>query len=420
LRIKATLLLIISLLTAANAQLKVSLQFESAGPREVFVSKAVPTSAPDGSIKATGAGLDYPLPGFADSDRLFVWDRTTNNLASIPVKDIKGGSWAPKAGDFNLIGLVTVRIEHKGAAVQAAKVKLTSKSKSEEKLLDPSGDGNVTFFGYPAGEFRVKVGYNTLDKKSSSVEQIYPVEVKRDKAEPVLTVAIADEVATVAPGAQPPGGAVGNLTPKNGAKPAGEAGTTAETGPGGKIVIILVSLVVIGGIAWYVLQLAKKDPKVFEDNLKKLGVQIPNQQDPDAAIAPVPVTPLPPAGPPPQILLDDSNPTPLGAGAGPVIAPIAGAAASEPTLVKETGERFTFIEGESLVGREDGLPVSLAGESTVSRRHASLIRNGSAAILKDLGSTNGTFVNGTRLVGEQTLKPGDQVQFGSVRFRYEG
>lgn len=388
------------------------------------MSSGVPSAPPDNSIKATGPSLDYPLPSFGGTDRLFVWDRTTNNLASIPVKDIKEGKWAPKASDFNVIGLVKVRIEHKGAAVQAAKVKLTAKGKSEEKLLDPTGEGNVDFFGYPAGDLRVKVGYNTVDKKSSSVEQIYPVAIKRDNSEPVLTVAIADEVATVTAAIQPgaansAGGPASNSAPKSGAKPNGEGPGTAEAGPGGKIFIILVVLVLIAGIAWYVLQMAKKDPKVFEDNLKKLGVQIPNQQDPDAASAPVPVTPLPPAGPPPQILLDDAAPTPLGPSAAPVMAaPVATAA--EPTLVKETGERFTLTEGESLVGREDGLPLSLAGESTVSRRHASVVRSAGTAVLKDLGSTNGTFVNGTRLVGEATLKPGDQVQFGSVRFRYEG
>lgn len=71
------------------------------------------------------------------------------------------------------------------------------------------------------------------------------------------------------------------------------------------------------------------------------------------------------------------------------------------------------------MGRDDGLPVSLAGESTVSRRHASVRLDGHRATVTDLGSTNGTFVNGNKVTGEVGLEIGDVVQFGSVRFRYE-
>jgi len=66
------------------------------------------------------------------------------------------------------------------------------------------------------------------------------------------------------------------------------------------------------------------------------------------------------------------------------------------------------------------LGLSLVGESTVSRRHAQLSRSGGTVIVKDFGSTNGTFVNGVQLQGEKQLQVGDTVQFGSVRFRFEG
>jgi len=77
-------------------------------------------------------------------------------------------------------------------------------------------------------------------------------------------------------------------------------------------------------------------------------------------------------------------------------------------------------EGELVVGRELGLGLSLVGESTVSRKHAVITRNGSQVLVKDCGSTNGTYVNGVQLQGEKQLQIGDNVQFGSVRFRYEG
>ena len=37
----------------------------------------------------------------------------------------------------------------------------------------------------------------------------------------------------------------------------------------------------------------------------------------------------------------------------------------------------------------------------------------------DIGSTNGTFINGTKVSAEMILSPGDSVQFGSVQYRYE-
>jgi pSer/pThr/pTyr-binding forkhead associated (FHA) protein len=71
------------------------------------------------------------------------------------------------------------------------------------------------------------------------------------------------------------------------------------------------------------------------------------------------------------------------------------------------------------VGREAGNALSLVTESTVSRRHATLVRSGASVAIRDEGSSNGTYVNGVKISSETELKPGDQVQFGEVRFRFE-
>jgi hypothetical protein len=54
---------------------------------------------------------------------------------------------------------------------------------------------------------------------------------------------------------------------------------------------------------------------------------------------------------------------------------------------------------------------------TVSRRHARIRRRGGAWLLADLGSTNGTRLNGWRLTEEVEIRPGDRVSFGSARYR---
>ncbi|HUN80846.1 MAG TPA: FHA domain-containing protein, partial [Phycisphaerae bacterium] len=53
--------------------------------------------------------------------------------------------------------------------------------------------------------------------------------------------------------------------------------------------------------------------------------------------------------------------------------------------------------------------------SDVSRRHCQIAVNGAKVMLKDLGSSNGTFVNDTK-VGETTLRPGDRLKVGPFTF----
>jgi FHA domain/Domain of unknown function (DUF1707) len=56
-------------------------------------------------------------------------------------------------------------------------------------------------------------------------------------------------------------------------------------------------------------------------------------------------------------------------------------------------------------------------DSTVSRRHASIRHDDGAWWLRDLGSTNGTYVNGWRIVDEVEVRPGDEVSFGAATYR---
>ena len=79
------------------------------------------------------------------------------------------------------------------------------------------------------------------------------------------------------------------------------------------------------------------------------------------------------------------------------------------------GGLIALAEGEYLMGRhpESIVPTSAAG---VSRRHARLRIAGGQAVLEDLGSRHGTFVNDERLGAPATLSTGDQFRLGTLPF----
>jgi hypothetical protein len=77
------------------------------------------------------------------------------------------------------------------------------------------------------------------------------------------------------------------------------------------------------------------------------------------------------------------------------------------------GEAFV-IDGEVTVGRAPGCGVVLAGDTFVSQVHARLFRRDRDTFVEDLGSTNGTFVNGERIDAATRLRRGDRVQFGQT------
>ncbi|HEY2601040.1 MAG TPA: FHA domain-containing protein [Thermoleophilaceae bacterium] len=56
-------------------------------------------------------------------------------------------------------------------------------------------------------------------------------------------------------------------------------------------------------------------------------------------------------------------------------------------------------------------------DDTVSRQHACLRHRDGSWFLSDLRSTNGTLVNGWRVVGEVEVHPGDRVSFGGISYR---
>ncbi|ADO74006.1 FHA domain-containing protein [Stigmatella aurantiaca] len=70
-----------------------------------------------------------------------------------------------------------------------------------------------------------------------------------------------------------------------------------------------------------------------------------------------------------------------------------------------------FVREEITIGRQEGNTIRLT-ERNVSRRHARLLRQNGHVVVEDLGSSNGTRINGERISGQSAIKDGDLLQIG--------
>jgi hypothetical protein len=72
------------------------------------------------------------------------------------------------------------------------------------------------------------------------------------------------------------------------------------------------------------------------------------------------------------------------------------------------------IDRELTVGRGAGCAIVLGDDTYVSQLHARLFQQNGEGYIEDLGSTNGTYVNGKPITAATRLRRGDQVQFGQT------
>jgi DNA-binding CsgD family transcriptional regulator len=86
---------------------------------------------------------------------------------------------------------------------------------------------------------------------------------------------------------------------------------------------------------------------------------------------------------------------------------------------KPSGRELHPLEGERVsIGRTSANDIVVPGDLEVSRLHAVLERFPSGWCVRDLGSSNGTFVQGRRLAGERVLQNNDEIRIGSTRLHF--
>ncbi len=124
---------------------------------------------------------------------------------------------------------------------------------------------------------------------------------------------------------------------------------------------------------------------------------------------PMPVMPSPRVGAP-----YPADPTIAGvspAGRAPPLAPAPLLTITEPA--QRRGQRFA-VGQETTVGRAPGCAVSLPDDTFVSQLHARVFRRDGSLWVEDLGSTNGTWVNGGKVTMPVPIHPGDRLQVGNT------
>jgi hypothetical protein len=106
-----------------------------------------------------------------------------------------------------------------------------------------------------------------------------------------------------------------------------------------------------------------------------------------------------------------------GGGIGQAIAPGRLVVASSPVL--DEGTEFTLDSTAVTIGRASQNTVAIDGDEFASARHVRIEPRRDGVWVDDLGSTNGTFVNGVRIDRPRKLVDGDVVRAGETELRYE-
>jgi len=83
----------------------------------------------------------------------------------------------------------------------------------------------------------------------------------------------------------------------------------------------------------------------------------------------------------------------------------------------DLGRKFDLVSRETIIGRSSKATIQVDQES-ISRSHAKLVIQGSHVVIRDMGSTNGTFVNDDLVSQDHQLRNGDLIKIGRTIFKF--
>jgi hypothetical protein len=362
------------------------------------------------SVLTKTTSIDLEMSDYPGAKFVYVADRTKNRLAKTPFKPGMG-SWTVSDKDFGRIFKADVTVKRGNDPIDAAVVT----TDGQTVLIAASSKGVASFYDLPSAPTPVKVAYNIGQSAARPITQVV------DFTAPVEIIAAGTQAPVDASSEEPvkPGA---EETKSDAAAPKGATPKDQPANPAGSMLVTLGAVAVIAGLGYWALRYYQQNSGQVNEQLEKMGVQIPKPPEDDLASAdPLPDPTFKKPVPVQKIVLDPVSDIDLSA-AAPVtpITPAASVVTGLPRLLTADGQALDLVEGETVVGREAGLGLSLIDESSVSRRHARFVRVANQVTVEDLGSTNGSFVNGAKLTASTVLRPGDEVRFGAITFRYQG
>lgn len=380
----------------AIAQQKVEIKFSTEAEREVWVLQEKPDEMPVGGKKYSSKEFSISIP--EGGSVVVIHDESTGNVAMRQLKEIKG-PWNVKTGDWR-IGRVEVEAFSRGEPLPKGRITAAAANYKSEREVQ---NGKAIFFAIPPGEVQFTASYTSggADKRSNPLR--VTLSRFRDERVPAVQLTVSDKVDASPQGTQ-------------------ENVEESKSSPIVNVVIWLVALAVGIGAILFILQMLRKNEAAVATKLRQLGVQVPSDvQDDDAQPASraspfedkLPLVPEGHCQYCGQAFDENGHCACAVPPRGAAMAPVS---ISNPRLA---GDAFSLDipEGVSVIGRESELAIQ---DPTVSRRHAEVRREQGKVTLKDMGSANGTFVNGAKIDSETELSAGDTVQFGAVRMRFEG
>jgi hypothetical protein len=93
-------------------------------------------------------------------------------------------------------------------------------------------------------------------------------------------------------------------------------------------------------------------------------------------------------------------------------------ARAESAILLMDGQRLVVGPSGAILGRSRQCDIVLS-DPNVSRQHAEIRPRGGSWAVTDLGSTNGSRINGRQLEGSEVVRPGDEIELGSTVLRFE-
>lgn len=372
--------------------------------------------APPKRAAGSGTAVDLApasVAGKLAAGELKIYDPKTGNVAVKSLENLAGKKDLKlKSADFDRVRTVRIVLRPKDGKpderVESAVVTLKDANSDEfTVLIDPSSEGVATFHDIAAGQESVTAAY---DGRRMTTDMDIPA----DRDAPVFEddIIISTKVRTVK-ATTGPANATGEEA--EGKPAAGKPQPQAANLP--SIIMGFVFLALVGFIGYVVM---KARGASLEKSLKKLGVQLPSDDD---APIPAPTTSEPQVDPTICQFCGQRKDPATGSCACSLDAGRTAAVGGTPRLIgmqgPYAGRIFELMGGDTTVGRDAANTIPLTDDSTSSRRHARIDRQNGACTITDEGSSNGTFVNGSRIASPHTLQPGDEIQIGSTKFKYE-